>query len=154
MLCTNIELAIHFLTSFPALSVFGLDERGRDGSVRPFDQLALQRLGNLLLGNRSGHQLNYILLTFYNQGSVWKSVFSTIKVCVSCCWRCPGTSTRLAQQTEGNAQGKSRALVGHPGSSKSPSRVQDGDKGVLFPNEGSLIFPSLQTNDFLPIWPS
>ena len=48
---------------------------------------------------RSGHQLNAILLTIQNQGfGVKKCVFNkcTIKVCVSCCWRCP---PRLARHT-------------------------------------------------------
>ena len=48
-----------------------------------------------------------------------------------------------------NAREESRALEGRSVSSKSPSRVQDGDKGVAkrnerekcFPDEGSLICP-------------
>ena len=47
-----------------------------------------------LANSRYDHYLNSILLTFQNQGSVVKSVFSTnshIKVCVSYFWQGPGT---------------------------------------------------------------
>ena len=63
----------------------------------------------------------------------------TIKVCVSCCWRCPGTSAPSAPHLtvslylcsyRSNTRGESRALEGRRLSSKSPSRVQDGDGGV------------------------
>ena len=49
----------------------------------------------------------------------------TIKVCISCSWRCPWLSVVLEEK----AQGGSRALEVHHVSSKSPSRVRDGDKG-------------------------
>ena len=72
---------------------------------------------------------------------VKKCVFNkrTIKVCVSCCWRCPGTSAPSAAHltvslylcsSGSNARGESRALEGRRVSSKSPSRVRDGDEGV------------------------
>ena len=72
---------------------------------------------------------------------VKKCVFNkcTIKVCVSCCWRCPGTSAPSAAHlmvslylcsSGSNARGESRAGEGRRVSSKSPSRVRDGDKGV------------------------
>ena len=55
-----------------------------------------------------------------------------------------------------NAQGKSRALEGRRVSSKSPSRVRDGDKGVpgrngrdqYFPRQEVIDLPSRQINDF------
>ena len=96
----------------------------------------------------------------------------TIRVCVSCSWRYPGTSAPSAPHLNmslylcssgSNPRGESRALEGHSGdSSKSPSMVRDGDEGVAgrnkrryFPNEGSLlhlfgplIFECLQ----LPWW--
>ena len=72
---------------------------------------------------------------------VQKCVFKkrTIKVCVSCCWRCPGTSVPSAEHmttslylcsSGSNARGESRAREGRRVSSKSPSRVRDGDEGV------------------------
>ena len=63
----------------------------------------------------------------------------TIMVCVSCCWRSPGTSVPSTTHLRvslflwsagSNARGKSRALEGRRVSSKSPSRVQDRDEGV------------------------
>ena len=63
----------------------------------------------------------------------------TIKVCVSCCWRCPGTSAHSAEHlmvslylcsSGSNARGELRAREGRRVSSKSPSRVRDGDEGV------------------------
>ena len=91
---------------------------------------------------------------------VKKCVFKkrTIKVCVSCCWRCPGTSAPSAAHltvslyrcsSGSNARGELRAWEGRRVSSKSPSRVRDGDEGVAgrnvrelcFPDEGSLICP-------------
>ena len=98
---------------------------------------------------------------FHNPGSVLqKCVFNkrTIKVCISCCWRCPGTSAPRATHLKvslylcssgSNARGESRAREGRRVSSKSPSRVRDGDEGVAgrngqklcFPDEGSLIYP-------------
>ena len=79
-------------------------------------------------------------------------------VCVSCCWPSPGTSAPSVAHlmvslylccSGSNARGKPRALEGHCASSKSPSRVRDGDEGVAgrngreycFPDEGSLICP-------------
>ena len=89
-----------------------------------------------------------------------KCVFNNciIKVCVGSCQRCPGTSAPSAAHltvslylcsSGSNARGKSRALEGRRVSSKSLSRVQDGDEGVAgrngrewcFPNEGLLICP-------------
>ena len=84
--------------------------------------------------------------------------WSKVKTCVSCFWRCPGTSAPSATNltvslflcsSESNVRGKSRALEGHRVSWKSSSRVWDGDKGVAgrnrrekyFPYEGSLIYP-------------
>ena len=72
---------------------------------------------------------------------VKKCVFNnrTIKVCVSCCWRCPGTSAQSAAHltvslylcsSGSNARGESRAREGRRVSSKSPLRVWDGDEGV------------------------
>ena len=72
---------------------------------------------------------------------VKKCVFKkrTINVCVSCCWRCPGNSATSAAHlivswflcsSGSNGQGKSRAFEGRRVSSKSPSSVRDGDKGV------------------------
>ena len=63
-----------------------------------------------------------------------KCVFNkrTIKVCVSCCCRCPGTSGPSAAHlmvflylcsSESNARGESRALDERRDSTKSPSRV-------------------------------
>ena len=65
---------------------------------------------------------------------VKKCVFNkrTIKVCVSCCWRCPGTSAPSAPHltvslylcsSGSNAQGESRAREGRHVSSKSPSNL-------------------------------
>ena len=60
----------------------------------------------------------------------------TFKVCVSCCCRCPGTSAPSAAHLAvslylcsfgSNARGESRAREGRRVSSKSPSRVRDGD---------------------------
>ena len=84
--------------------------------------------------------------------------WSKVKTCVSCFWRCPGTSAPSATNltvslflcsSESNVRGKSRALEGHRVSWKSSSRVWDGDKGVAgrnrrekyLPYEGSLIYP-------------
>ena len=72
---------------------------------------------------------------------VKKCVFNkrTIKVCVSCSWRCPGTSAPSAAHLRvalylcssgSNARGESRALEGRRVSLKSPSRVREGDEGV------------------------
>ena len=88
---------------------------------------------------------------------VKKCVFyrRTIKVCVSFCWRRPGTSAPCAAHlmvslylcsSGSNAQGESRAREARRVSSKSPSRVRDRDEGVAgtnkpekwFPNEGTL----------------
>ena len=99
--------------------------------------------------------------------SVSKCVFNkrTIKVCVSCCWRCPGTSVPSTPHltmslylcsSGSNARGKSRAWEGRRVSSKSPSRVRDGDEGVAgrngreycFPDEGSLICPPGKSMSF------
>ena len=60
----------------------------------------------------------------------------TIKVFVSCCWRCPGTFAPSAPHltvslylcsSGSNARGESRAREGRRVSSKSPSRVRDQD---------------------------
>ena len=70
-----------------------------------------------------------------------KCVFNkrTIKVCDNCCWRCPGISAPSAAHltvslylcsSGSNARGESRAREGRCVSSKSPSRVRDGDEGV------------------------
>ena len=106
---------------------------------------------------------------FYNQGRCKKCNFSkcksTIKVCVSCCWRCPDTpATSEAHlmvslylcSSGSNARGESRAREGRCVSSKSPSKVWDGDEGVAWrngrekclPSEGSLICPALQANQW------
>ena len=72
---------------------------------------------------------------------VQKCVFNkrTIKVCVSSFWQCPGTSVPSEAHltvslylcsSGSNTWGKSRALEEHLVSSKSPSRVRDGDEGV------------------------
>ena len=62
----------------------------------------------------------------------------TTKVCVNC-WRCPGTSAPSTAHltvslylcsSGSNAPGESRAWEGCLVSSKSPSRVRDGDEGV------------------------
>ena len=80
------------------------------------------------------------------------------KVCVSCLWQCPGTSTPSAAHPSlslfswssgTNTWDKFRALEGCSVSSKSPSRIQDGDeKGAgrndrekYVPDKGSLISP-------------
>ena len=76
-------------------------------------------------------------------------------VCVSCSWRCPGTSSLNAYLAVSlilcssgiNAQGEPRALEGHCVSSKHLSRVRDGEEEIAgrnkrekyFPKEGSLI---------------
>ena len=79
---------------------------------------------------------------FHNQGSALKKcVFNkrTIQVCVSCCWQCPGISAHSTAHltvslylcsSGSNAWGESRAREGCRVSSKSPSRVRDGDEGV------------------------
>ena len=63
----------------------------------------------------------------------------TIKVCVSCSWRCPGTSLPSASHltvslylcsSGSNGRGESRTREGRRVSSKSPSRVRDRDEGV------------------------
>ena len=99
---------------------------------------------------------------------VKKCVFNkrTIKVCVSWCWRCPGTSASSAAHVSvslylcssgSNARGESRALEGRCVSSKSPSKVRDRDQGVawrnerkriVFPDEGSLIWPTGKSMHF------
>ena len=81
----------------------------------------------------------------------------TIKVWVSHFWRCPGTSApRVTRLTVvlylcSNARDKSRTLEWRRVSSKSPSRVWDGDKAIagrgkeqksVPPTRGSLICPS------------
>ena len=87
-----------------------------------------------------------------------KYVFNkrTIKVCVSCSCRCSGTSAPSAAHlmvslflcsSGSNARGVARALEGRRVSSKSPSRVRDGDEGAAgrnrrewsLPNERSLL---------------
>ena len=89
----------------------------------------------------------------------------TIKVCVSCFWRCPGTSMPSVAhltvslslcRSGSNTWGESRALEGRSGSPKSPSRVRDNGEGVAgrnereqyFPQRGVIDFPSRQINDF------
>ena len=77
---------------------------------------------------------------------VQKCVFSkrTIIVCVSCCLRCPRTSAPSSAHltvslhlcsSGSNARGESRAREGRRVSSKSPSRVRDGDEGVARRNQ-------------------
>ena len=83
---------------------------------------------------------------------VKKCVFNkrTVKVCLSCCWRCPGTSplarnnwrcpciSVVPEATHEASQGPLKGAV-----------VRDGDEGVArrnerekcFPDEGSLICP-------------
>ena len=74
---------------------------------------------------------------------VKKCVFNkrTIKVCVSFCWQCPGTSAPSTPfltvslylcSCGSNAWGKSRALEGRRVSSKSPSRAGNLDEGVAW----------------------
>ena len=87
------------------------------------------------------------------------------KVCISCSWRCSGTSTPSAPHltvslylwsSRSNTRGESRTLEGHRVSSKSPSRVRDGDGGVAgrngrdkcFPDKGVIDLPSRQIHDF------
>ena len=89
-----------------------------------------------------------------------KCVFNkrTIKVCVSCCWRCPGTSAPSAPHltvslylcsSGSNVRGELRALEGRHVSSKKPfkgPRRRQGSwweerKRIVFPDEGSLICP-------------
>ena len=89
----------------------------------------------------------------------------TIKVCVSCFWRCPGTSMPSVAhltvslslcRSGSNTWGESRALEGRSGSSKCPSRVRDNGEGVAgrnereqyFPQRVVIDFPSRQINDF------
>ena len=73
---------------------------------------------------------------------VKKCIFNkrTIKVCVSCCRRCPETSALSVPHltvslylcsSGSNARGESRAREGRRVSSKSPSRVRDRDEGVV-----------------------
>ena len=91
--------------------------------------------------------------------SIKKCVFNkrTFKVCVSCCWRCPGTSAASAallivslylHSSRSNSRGESKALEGRRVSSKSPSRVRDGDEGVAgrmrFPRWGVIDLPGGQ----------
>ena len=74
-----------------------------------------------------------------------KFVFNkrTIKVCVSCCWQCPGTSAPNAPHlmvslflcsSRSKERGQSRALEARRVSSKSPTKVRDRDKGVAVRN--------------------
>ena len=79
----------------------------------------------------------------------------TIKVCVDCFWRVPGTClpsvmvSLILGSSGSNARAKSRAIEGYT-QLKNPSRVQVEDEGVAgrngrpkyFPNEGSLIRPA------------
>ena len=78
------------------------------------------------------HQV-WLITQFYSidfsksRNDVKKCVFNkrTIKVCISCYWECPGTSI-----SGSNTRSESRALEVRRVSSKSPSRVRDGDEGV------------------------
>ena len=63
----------------------------------------------------------------------------TIKVCVNCSWRCPGTSAPSVPHLmvslclcspRSNARSKPRSLEGRCVCSKSPSRIRDGDHGI------------------------
>ena len=82
-----------------------------------------------------------------------KCVFNecTIKVCISCSLRCPGTSEPSAPHLTltvslflcsfaSNAQAESRALWGNCVSSKIPSRVREGDEGVAGKNNREKYF--------------
>ena len=97
------------------------------------------------------NKLNSILLDLsQSRNSVKKCVFKSsckIKVCII--WQCPETSAPSAPHLKvslfllssgSNARGELKALEGCRVSSKSPSRVQDGDEGV----EGRIkreVFP-------------
>ena len=62
-----------------------------------------------------------------------KRVFNkcTIKVCISCCWRCPCISV----SSEATYESRLRAREGRRVRSKSPSRFWDRDEGVAGRNE-------------------
>ena len=119
---------------------------------------------SLRLRFQAGLDTNSILfcwLFIIKDRCVQKCVFNkrTIKVCVSCGWRCPGTSVAPSTahlkvslylcSSRSNARGELRALEGRRVSPKSPWRGRDGDEGVAgkngrewsFPDEGSLICP-------------
>ena len=105
-----------------------------------------------------GHDQVWSLTQFYSVDfsqsriGVKKCVFNkrTIKVCVSCCGRCPGTSAPSAAHltvslylcsSGSNALGESRAQEGRRVSSKTPSWVRDGDEGVAGRNGREKCFP-------------
>ena len=96
---------------------------------------------------RPAHFQGWSLTQFYSfdfsksRIGVKKGVFNkrTIKVWVSCSRRCPGTFAPSAAHltvslylcsSGSNTRGESRAQEGRRVSSKSPSRVRDGDEGV------------------------
>ena len=87
----------------------------------------------------------------------WVFYKRTIKVCISCSWWWSGTSApSLVHLTESlflcssgsNARGEPRALEGHRVSSKSPSRVQDRDKGLKSTKAFLHLVASLFHTDF------
>ena len=92
-------------------------------------------------------QFYSVLLTFHNNGSVLESAFSTKGLRQLCLM----VGLKFQKQRTRRVEGPGRRV-----SSKSPSRVWDGNQGVAgrnrrekcFPNEGSLILPSRQINDF------
>ena len=80
----------------------------------------------------TGYRLSPPRLLLHLPGSIPFSWLFTIKVCVSCCWRCPGASapsTSFLCSSGSNAWGELEAHGGLHVSSKIPSRVQDGDEG-------------------------
>ena len=88
-----------------------------------------------------------------------KSAFNkrTIRVGISCCWRCPGTSTLSSAHltvslflysSRSNARGELRALERRHVSSKSLSRVRDGDEGVARRNLEEKSFSPMRGHWF------
>ena len=90
--------------------------------------------------NRSVHLLNFILLTFRNQGSVYKNAFSSNAQSRSLSVVFDGVLISISVVLE--ATHESRAIEGRRVSSKSPSRVQNGDDGVAGRNYTANYFPA------------